>query len=72
MFICLPSCEAQPHSLLGVVFSSQLFALKKTEMLKCHFLAYDVSFQDRGGEYPTEFIANYYEDLGVTIVMSHL
>lgn len=29
-------------------------------------------FQEGSGEYPTEFIANYDEDLGVTISMTHL
>lgn len=29
-------------------------------------------FQERSGEYPTEFIANYYEDLGAAIGMTHL
>lgn len=29
-------------------------------------------FQKRNGEYPTEFIENYYKDLGVIIGVSHL
>lgn len=29
-------------------------------------------FEERIGEFPTEFIANYCEDLGVTIRMTHL
>lgn len=70
--IRLPSWEARPCGLLGAVFSFPLVALKKAEMSKCYFLAYDVNFQERSGEFPTEFITNYYEDLGVTIVMSHL
>lgn len=72
VLIRLPSWEARPCRLLGAVFSLSLAALKKAEMSKCYFLAYDVNFQERSGEFPTEFITNYYEDLGVTIVMSHL
>lgn len=52
---------------------SQLLALKKTETSKCCVLWLMMSiFQERGGEYPAEFIANYYEDLGVTTGMTHL
>lgn len=72
VLIRLPPWEARPCHLLGAVVSFPLVTLKKAEMSKWYFLAYDVSFPERSGEFPTEFITNDYEDLGVTIVMSHL
>lgn len=75
VLICLSRGEAEPHAApWGVSYSvPQLVALKKTETPKCYFFWLMMSvFQKGSGEYPTEFIANYYEDLGVIIGMTHL
>jgi hypothetical protein len=52
---------------------SQLAALKETETSKCYFMSYDVNFSSEKYEYPTEFIANYYEEpWSYSIGMTHL
>lgn len=57
--IFLPSGEAEAATSWALDSCSQLVAPQKAGMSKWCFLAYDVIFQERSGEYPTELIANY-------------
>lgn len=54
------------------MFPSQLVALKRQKRQSAIFWLMMSIFQERSGEFPTEFIVNYCEDLGVTIGMTHL
>lgn len=73
-FICLPTGEAEPWGPCGddFVFPSQLAALKRQKRQSAIFWLMMSIFQEGSGEFPTEFIVNYCEDLGVTIGMTHL
>ena len=75
VLICLSTSEAKHHtaSCDGVVFPFPAGCPKEDRNVKGLFFGLMMSiFQKRSGEYPTEFIANYYKDLGVIIGMTHL
>lgn len=73
-FICLPTGEAELWGPCGdgFVFPPSWLLWRRQERQSAIFWLMMSVFQGRSAEFPTEFIANYCEDLGVTICMTHL